>query len=175
MMAEKRISRRQFAGDKAVRDSSNETTVQFRDRGYLERKEDVGMEPNQSTKEENRFARVIPATNSGGSMSETLAVRIIMASDVDEERVRGIEYSRDPSRLGPMENGRASFRGDHGIHSLEKKAGVWRCSCRSYRRLRQLTDCRHIIAAQRILQPIGSFANPIPVTESVGASMAYSC
>lgn len=99
------------------------------------------------------------------SQFEPAWATVIMASDVEEERVRGIEYSRDPSRFHPSDNGKASFRGDHGIHTLEKgKDEVWRCSCRSYRRLHPVADCRHIIATQRILQQLVLFSNPVTAT-----------
>jgi len=86
-------------------------------------------------------------------MLETPSVRVVMLSEVNEEYIQGIVYSQDSSRLLLFGNGMALFKGDHGEHLLvQGKSGKWCCNCRSFQRLHQLTDCRHIIAAERILE-----------------------
>jgi hypothetical protein len=64
-------------------------------------------------------------------------------------------YSHDSSRLRLLGNGVARFQGDHGEHLLvQGESGKWRCNCQSFQRLQQMTDCRHIIATERILEKL---------------------
>ncbi len=99
-------------------------------------------------------------------------VRVIMSSEVEEERIRGVIYSQDPSRLHTWNDGVALFAGDHGEHRLVQEPGSrWRCDCHAFQRLGQLTDCRHIIAIVRIL---GQLAAPEPwatMTQSVASKL----
>jgi hypothetical protein len=84
-------------------------------------------------------------------MAEKTWFSVVMSSEVEEERIRGILYSKDPSRSDPTSTDVLLFRGDHGTHRLmQGKDGKWRCDCRAFQRLEQLTDCRHIIAVERI-------------------------
>lgn len=86
-------------------------------------------------------------------MLEKTFFRVVMLSEVNEECIQGIMYSQDSSRLLLLGNGMALFRGDHGEHLLvQGKSGKWRCNCQSFQRLQQLTDCRHIVATERILE-----------------------
>jgi hypothetical protein len=91
-------------------------------------------------------------------MLEKRVDRVVMLSEIEEERIRGIEYSKDSSRCLIVDNNKVSFSGDHGDHLLVRdESRKWHCTCRACRRLRGLTDCRHVIAVERILN--GCVAN----------------
>ncbi len=97
-------------------------------------------------------------------MAERKKVCVVMSSEVEEERIRGITYSQDTSRLRLRDNGVAFFQGDHGSHVLARdKNGKWSCSCRASRRLQQLTECRHAIALERILERSAIFVQSVPL------------
>ncbi len=103
-------------------------------------------------------------------MAETTQGRMVMSSEVEEERIRGIVYSHDPSRLHTWNDGMALFAGDHGTHQLvQEPDSKWRCDCHAFQRLGQLTDCRHIIATLRILAQPADAEPWVPVTQSVAS------
>ena len=77
-----------------------------------------------------------------------------MISDIFEERIKGIRYSKEPWRPILLNNSQAIFRGRHQNHTLLFVNGAWQCDCDAWKRLSaaQLgTWCRHTIALQRIL------------------------
>lgn len=103
-------------------------------------------------------------------MAETTQVRMVMSSEVSEERILGIIYSHDPSRLHTWNDGVALFAGDHGTHRLvQEPDSEWRCDCHAFQRLGQLTDCRHIIATVRILAQLAASETWATMTQSVAS------
>jgi hypothetical protein len=86
-------------------------------------------------------------------MPEKFFACVVMSSEIQEERIRGIEYSKEPHRFRPGDNDVMLFEGDRQVHELtQDKSGKWRCNCYAFRRLHQLANCRHVIAAERICE-----------------------
>lgn len=80
-----------------------------------------------------------------------------MYSDINDTYVKGIIYSRDPSRLKIIDDQRVIFQGNHANHELTLKNGKWICDCQFYKRLAGIEKirfdafCPHIIAIEKQL------------------------
>ena len=100
-----------------------------------------------------------------GEMPRSTQISVVMLSELEDERVRGLQYGRDGWRFSPAEGGDALFEGDRGTHSLTWDGnGNWRCTCRAFRRLGQVAECRHTIAAKAILRRLAWCADSVATT-----------
>ncbi len=64
---------------------------------------------------------------------------------------KAIRYQQEPGRIH-FQNVQVEFRGEHDNYLVTLDNGTWHCNCHTFQI--GLEDCSHIMALQRILDPM---------------------
>ncbi len=60
-------------------------------------------------------------------------------------------YQQEPGRIH-FQTAQVEFHGEHDNYVVELKNGLWHCTCHTFQI--GLEDCAHVMAMQRILDPM---------------------